>query len=169
MCEPATLALIGAGVAAAGTAVSGVMTYNQQKYQQKVAKANQAAENARIAGAIDQSQEERQALARKYAATMGAQRASMAANGIDVDFGSAADLQADTQNFYEEDQARLNRNNVNVLKGIDMSAANYGSQAKAAGMAATGTAISTAFDVGTTILGGLKESGRLRQQRAGAA
>lgn len=165
MCDPMTLAIAGTAVAVAGTAVTGYMSYNQSKYQQKVAKANQMRENQRIASAMDTGAIEQRNLARKYAALRGQQTASMAANGIDVGFGSAADTLGDTAQYYKEDAEATNRNTMNEIKGIDMNAANYGSQAKAAGMAATGAAISTAFDIGSTVLGGLRQTGKISADR----
>lgn len=167
MCEPATLTLIAAGVAAAGTAVTGYMGYQQKRFESKVARVNAREKSAEAGRAITRQQEDQQLLARKYAAIRGSQRASMAANGIDVGFGSAADQLGDTAMLYGEDADRLNANYADEIRGIDISAANYRAEAKAAKRAATGIAISTAFDVGSTILGGVGKARGMNAARAG--
>lgn len=111
-------------------------------------------ESERAAAELQKGQEERRALQRKYAGLAGSQRAAVAANGIDISFGSAADTLGDTEQLYREDLNTSIKNNAAAVRGIDISAANYTSQARAAGMAATGAAIGGVFDVGSTILRG---------------
>ena len=163
MCDPVTLTIAATAVAAIGSTVSGLMTAQQERYKARVAAENSRRESARAADAIDKGAEEQRNLGRRYAQQGGAQRAALAANGVDVSFGSAADIQNDTRDFYAEDRATLDRNTGYEVKGIDISAANYTAQAQAARSAATGALVSTAFDVGSTVLGGI---GKVRSQRA---
>lgn len=165
MCDPVTLAVAGTAIAVAGSATAGYMQYNQSKYQQNVANANQRAENARAADAIDRGTQDQDRLARRYRALQGSQTAALAANGVDVDFGSAGGFLQDTRDLYREDADALGRNTGAEVKGIEISAANFGSQAKAAGMAATGAAVSTAFDMGSTILGGVGKVEKIKANR----
>lgn len=170
MCDPVTLAVTATAVAAAGAGFSAYMGVQQANYQKKVASANAKMESARAADELQKGQEDRRQLMRKYGALAGSQRASMAANGIDIGFGSAADQLGDTEMLYREDTANAIKNNAAAVKGIDISAANYTSQARAAGMAATGAAIGGAFDVGSTILGGVGKVNKIKAaQKAGGS
>lgn len=167
MCDPVTLAITATVAATAAAGVSGYAAYSQSRYQAKVAKANASLESERVAGELDRGAEERRALARRFAATRGEQTAAMAANGIDVDFGNAADLLGDTEQFYREDTATSLANQRDRVRGIDINVANYRAEAAAAKSRATGQAIGTAFDMGGTILGGVGKVGKIRAAQAG--
>lgn len=165
MCDPVTLAITGTAVAAAGAGFSAYMGVQQANYQKKVAQANAQMEGQHAALEIQKGQEDRRNLMRKYAGLAGAQRASMAANGLDIGFGSAADMLGDTERTYREDVKTAIDNNAAAVKGIDISAANYTSQARAAGMQATGALVGGAFDVGSTILGGIGKVNKIQAAR----
>lgn len=167
MCDPMTLAVVGTAVAAAGTAVSGYMAYNQHRYQARVARENRRLENARAAEALDRGAVEERTLGRRYSALAGSQRASMAANGIDIGFGSAADVLGDTAQFHAEDSAALRSNNMAEVRGIEISAANYGAQARASSMAGTSALVAAGFDTASTILGGMAKTQKMGAARAG--
>lgn len=167
MCEPATLTLIAAGVAAAGTVVTGVMAYQQHQYQKKVAHRNEdlATEAAKDALARGKIEEQRQY--RRTSQMLGAQRAAMAANGIDVDFGSAAAVTRDTMTFGQEDAATIRENTIRETKGYEINAMNFGAEAQSQGMQATGALVSSAFSAGSTLLGGASQYGKLKAAGGG--
>lgn len=167
MCEPATLAIVATVAATASAGVAGYSAYQQSRYQSKVAKANASMEAERAVGEIDRGREERRNLARRNAAIRGEQTAAMAANGIDVDFGNAADVLGDTEQFYREDTATSLANERDRVRGIDINVANYRSEAAAAKARGTGQLIGTAFDMGGTILGGVGRVNRIRASQAG--
>lgn len=169
MCEPATLTLIATGVAAAGTAVSGIMTAQQQRYQAKVADANAKISSQQAADALQRGKLEEQKSYRRTAQIAGSQRAAMAANGIETDFGSAMRLQGDTAMIGAEEAANVRANAERESQGYDMEAGNYRSSAKASRMAATGTLVKTAFDTSSTILGGAQQYRKIQAGRSGAA
>lgn len=146
MCEPVTLALM-----AAGTAMS---AYGQ--YQQGQAADDAAKYNAKMAdyGAQDaqrRGEEEAAAIQRNASSLKSAQRAAQAARGLDVSYGTAADLQDETDFFGQMDAATARYNAA-------QQAWNYraqGSLARAEGRAAkyegmlgaTGTLLSGAGQV----------------------
>lgn len=168
MCDPVTLTVAATAVAAAGAGFSAYMGVQQANYSRKVAQANATREGQRAASELERGQEERRQLMRKYGALGGSQRAAMAANGIDTEFGSAADTLGDTDMLYREDASTALKNNADAVKGIDISAANYTGQARAASMQAKGAAISGVFDVGSTILGGVGKVNKIQaSQKAG--
>lgn len=164
MCEPATLAIIGTAVATAGAGYSALMANAQARGQVAQAKANQAEANRSAADAMERGNVEQQRHYRKVSQQAGAQRAALAANGLDIGFGSAADLVGDTAMFGEEDASALARNTRNEARGYQIQAANYATEAKSAKLAATGALVKGAFDVGSTIIGGAQQ---YRKARAG--
>lgn len=107
MCEPTTIALI---AMAAGTAVN---TYGQ--YQQGQAEKDAARYNAKMAeyGAQDaqrRGEEEAAAIQRKAASLKSSQRAAQAARGLDISYGTAQDLQDETDFFGQMDAATARSN-----------------------------------------------------------
>lgn len=167
MCDPGTLAIVATVTAVAGTVASTAAAYQQQRFQAKIATENQKTENARVLDALDRGQIEARDAARRQAQLAGAQRAAMAANGIDVSFGSAADLMADTAMFGREEQTTVRENTRREVMGYDTNAANFGAQAKAARSAATGALISGGLQVASTIAGGAQRYGKVQADRAG--
>lgn len=147
MCEPTTLAIIGLGL----TAVGGYQQYQAQRanadYQEQVGERNaevgrrQAAQERDI-GNID---EERHL--RKVRQMLGAQRAQQAANGLDINTGSALDLQAETAGFGAADASTIRSNALRRAWGLEVGAVNDlnagRAEAAASRNAATGTLITT--------------------------
>lgn len=168
MCEPISLTtgliIAGTTVAAAGAGYSALLANAQGKGQAAQAKVNQAEANRSAADAIERGNIEQRNLYRQVSQQKGAQRAAMAANGLDIDFGSAADITADTDMFAREDASALASNTRNEARGYQIQAANFSSQAKSASLAAKGALVKGAFDVGSTILGGAQQ---YRKAKAG--
>src|SRR3546814_6494912 len=73
------------------------------------ARVNQREANASAIDALDRANQEQVRHGRKVSATIGAQRAAMAANGIDPGFGSAEDLIDDTRMIGQEDSLAIAR------------------------------------------------------------
>ena len=162
MCAPPVLALVAAGVAAAGAGYSALQANAQARGQAAQAKVNQAEANRSAADALERGNVEQQQHYRKVSAQMGAQRAAMAANGLDISFGSAAYLVGDTAMYGQEDASALAENTVREARGFEINAANYGAERKSAKLAATGALVKGAFDMGSTILSGASQYGKLK-------
>ena len=161
MCGPAALPIAAAVVAIGGKIFSGLQAAGQARYQAKIAERNaglarEQGQDARATGLIEDRDTQR-----RTAQALGAQRAAMAANGIDADFGSAAQAAGDTRMIGQEDVDRLRRNTANAMRGFDMNAANYAAEASAQRSKATGALVDTAFDVASTALGAAQQNGWL--------
>ena len=111
------------------------------------------------ASAVEQGQAEAANASTRGAQVIGAQRATLAANGVDVNSGSAADLQASTQYVTNRDVNTITANAARAAMGYSQqsqfdlqNAANY---RRAAGsvnplMSGGATLLSSATDVAST-------------------
>ena len=152
MCEPTTIAY---GVSALLMVAGGVQTARAQKaageYQAQVDEQNakigrQQADQARQIGNME---EERQM--RRVRAAVATQRAAQAANGLDVNSGTALDLQAETAGFGAADALNIRSNALRQAWGFEVGAVNdinSASAARAGGRnASTGTLLTTGAQV----------------------
>lgn len=119
----------GAISGAVGGFYSAKMTKNQLAFE-----ANMARINARIAeigarSALDRGQKEVAGLTLQAGQLKSRQRAAMAANGIDLGTGSAAEVQASTDLMKELDKQTLEANAVRSAWGYRTEAANLQSAA----------------------------------------
>lgn len=164
MCDPITgLAIAGTVAAAAGTAYGGLAANAQGKYEAKVAD-----QNARLAAEQSRDAKERgmldaQKLDREYSQAQGQQRAAMAANGIDVGFGSAEAVQQDTAMMRGEDRGAHDRNVYNEMRGLDINASNYRSQSQAARMKGKNAMVGSFISASGSLLSGASQFGKARQ------
>lgn len=132
MCEPTTLAAIGSyfaggtaaaataglttaqmvslGLSAAGTAVSAMSAYQQSKVAGDVAARNAKMADLQAEDALRRGEREAAELQRRVASTKSAQRVSLAAKGLDLTYGTAADLQDQTDFFGASDVATTRMN-----------------------------------------------------------
>lgn len=125
----------------------------QGRYQAAVANRNADLANAQARDAMDRGRLDQTKLARQYSQLKGSQQASMAANGIDTSFGSAASVAADTAMLYGEDASTLSMNTVRETKGYEISAANYQSEGVAAKMKGKQAFTQSLFGAASTVLG----------------
>lgn len=163
MCDPVSLSLAAATVLTAGSQVYGGMVANAQgKYEQAVAKENRKHELAARDDANQRRTIEQMRHWRRVSQMLGEQRAEGAALGLDVNFGSMADLQEDTMMIGYEDSAILNQNFDKEVKGYEINAANYTMQGRAARQRGKGALIGGLLSAGGTILGGASQIGQYR-------
>lgn len=163
MCGPPALALAAVAVSAAGTGIGALQANANARYQAKIAERNAAMERESAQQSILNTQEEAQAHYRKVAALKGAQRARAAAGGVGLDFGTAADVLADTDLLAREDVRRIYEQGNQRTRGFEINVSNYLGEASAARQAGKGALIKGAFDMGSTILGGAQQYGTLRR------
>lgn len=165
MCDPGTLTALTIAstvMATAGAGFTALQANAQNRYQAKIADQNAklAAESAKQEA--DNTREAALQHYRKVSALKGQQRAAMAAGGIDIDFGNAADLTADSDMLAREDVSRIYRQGGQNQRGFDIEGSNYQSQAIASRQAATGALIGGAFDMGSTALSGATQYAKLK-------
>lgn len=169
MCDPVTLTIAGTAVAAAGTVVKTVNAANRATYEARVADSNAKLASAQAADAAERGKLEAQRVMGRNSQLLGRQRAAAAANGIEVDFGSSADVLGDTETIGRDEVATTYRNSEREMQGFDINASNYQAKARGARSARGAAIVEGAFDFGSTILSGAKQVGQIRaSQRAGA-
>lgn len=126
MAFAAPLALIagiaGAGISAYGTAEAGQAQANAANYNAAVAANNATIANNNAAYSVAAGQEATSTQSRKNAAVSGKIKATQAASGVDVNTGSAADVQKSQRETGELDSET-------VLNNSELQAYGYRSQA----------------------------------------
>lgn len=162
MCGPLALPLIAAGVSAVGTGVSALSANAQAQYKAKIDERNAAMERESEQLAQKNTQDAAQAQYRKIAAVTGAQRARAAAAGVGVDFGTAGDVQADTQALGSEDIKRIYDQGAQKVRGYDINASNDLGDASASRQAGTGALVSGSFSAAGSLLGGAQQYNKIK-------
>lgn len=161
MCDPVSLTVL-AVAATAVTAGGQIYAANaeaaSQQYAAKVNDRNaKLAESARE-DANRRGEQEQLRNWRKVSQRMGKQRAEFGALGLDLSFGTPADIQEDELMLGMEDASIIAENTQKEVKGFDIEAANYrdnaamnrynAKAAKTAGLiSATGTLLAGASQV----------------------
>lgn len=154
MCDPGTLTIAATAVSAAGQLFGGYVANQQGKYEQQVARNNQALERAAAADASDRGKRAEMAKWNEIAQTRAFQAAAMAANGFDSGFGTAADVQGDTLQLGYEDVHTIADNTQREIKGHLINASNYDAQGRAARARGKNAMIGSVFQAGGTVLAG---------------
>lgn len=163
MCLPlaAGLAIASGVTGAIGSIMQGQQQKAQASYEASVAKNNANQEVSAYQDYRGAEVDERQRFWEKVAQQKGQQAASMAANGIDLGFGSAARLQTDTQLLADADAKNLYRNQDNRAKGYLIDAGNYTAEAMAAKMRGDAAQTNSYFGAFSSLLGGATQAASL--------
>ncbi len=165
MCLPAAaLPLVAAGMQAAGSLYGGMQANSQGKYESEIAKQNAQMEIDAARESIAIGKDEARDYWRDVSQAKGQQIASMAANGIDVGFGTAVRVQDDTQMHANEDASNLYRNIHQRTQGKLITASNYVSEAKAARQRGKAALVGSAFQAGSSLMSGFQQ---FRKAKAG--
>lgn len=171
---------VAAGIQGMGVGMSASGAYNQAQTQKATLgyEAAVADNNAKIADyqarteqQIGVQQEQAQQL--KTANLFGAQRAAMAANGIDLGQGSATDILTGTQFMGERDALTIRDNAARRAWGYNVSAQNYRGEAATertmGGAIGPGMAAATSLLTGAAgLAGNRKKYGDLTKSTPGA-
>lgn len=141
MCSPVAFLAASALFTGFGAIQQASAARQQGEYEAAVANNNakvaqQQAENERQIGNIEEEQHRR-----RVRQALGAQRAALAANGIDTTSGTALDLQTETAQFGEEDALTIRANAARKAWGYEVEAGNYKAQAIGAKARAKNTAM----------------------------
>jgi hypothetical protein len=153
------LAVAGAATTAVSTVAGGIATQNAANYQAAVANNNEivAKQNAVHAEQAGEVAAESQSL--KGAAELGKVKVAQAANGIDVNSGSALDVQEGERETNQLDTETVFQNNIMQAYGYRVNAENFQSEAQldtakadeavpASVLSATGGLLSSASSIG---------------------
>jgi hypothetical protein len=126
----ATLALVGAGIGAAGQVMNGIAQGNAASYQAKVAQNNAIIEkqNAAYAASAGAAQTEQSGLAER--GRQAKLRAGIAANGLDVNTGTPADLQTSSRELGLLDTQTVSNNAAKQAYGYEAKSTGYSAQAQ---------------------------------------
>lgn len=144
MCNPMILL-------AAGTLLSAKSSMDQADATNKIAQNNAKMAEYAAADAKVRGEEDAQAIQRRAASIKSSQRVSMAANGLDLGYGTTADIQDQTDFFAQSDAATARTNAGREAWRATSQAQDFRSQGAAAQsnglMSATGSLLSGASSV----------------------
>lgn len=121
--------VVGAGVSYMGAQQAAQASAAQQSYNAEVAANNQVTANAAAVTAQQQGAVQAQEKAFATAQLEGRQKAGLAANGVDVNSGSAVDLLSDTAAAGELDQLTITNNAARTAVGFQNQGIGYQNQA----------------------------------------
>jgi len=152
---------------AASTMIGGMQANAQGNYESKISQRNAQMERDAARDSIERGQGEARTFWRDVGRTKGEQIASMAANGIDVGYGSAARLQDDTATLADEDAANLYRNINERTKGSIVNAQNFVAEAKAAKMRGRAALVGSAFESATSLMSAFAQQKLLKAKLGG--
>lgn len=169
MCAPvAAVAAVAAGVmSAAGTLVQGMSAQQQGNYESAVAKQNARLEIEAARESEKTGYQERRKFWREVGQTKGQQIASMAANGIDVDYGTAGRIQDDTRLLSNEDAENLYGNIRQRTRGHLINAGNFQQEAKAAKRRGRAAMTASVFGAAGSLLGGISQMQGMKAKLGG--
>ena len=165
MCELTTMLMIGstvmgaAGAVQQGKAANASAQYNAQVADMNAKLSESQARDAVARGAIDEQQQRM-----KTSLTLGQQRAAMAANGVDLKFGSPLDALVDTATMGELDALTIRTNTYREERDIRQQGLN--AQGQASMMRAEGAAAKSGgylSAMGTVLGGGARAYGNYKQ------
>jgi hypothetical protein len=162
MCDPISLTVAATAVTAIGQGMNAMQQAATYRYQAKIADRNAQSDIEAGRMAQDNAKLEAQRRYRQGAQVEGQQVAAMAANGVDLGFGNALNLQSDTAMITADDVGQIYRQAYQDQRTSDIKVFNDRAQASASRQAAAGAITKGIFDVGSTILGGATQFSKMK-------
>lgn len=169
MCDLTTALMIGStvmgGVSAIqqGQAQAAAMNYNAQVAEMNATLADRAAKDALRRGAAEEQQKRME-----ISALQGRQRAAMAANGVDLTFGSPLDTLVDTAVMGELDALTIRRNAAREAYDYETQGVNYRADAGLSRVNAKAARTGGYLSAGGTVLAGGAEVAKYRASQRSA-
>lgn len=155
MCELMTMLTIGSTLmGAVGAVQQGQAASASAKYNANVANMNAKLADRAAKDALDRGAMEEQKQRAKTAALIGQQKAGMAANGLDLSFGSPLDTLVDSATLGELDALTIRSNSYREERDIRQQGANYRGQAAMGRASALGASTGGWLNAAGTLLGG---------------
>lgn len=150
----------------AGQYAQGQSAYTQAQYERSAANANATLADEQAKNEIDNTKTAALRRYRDASQLEGQQTAAMAANGIDLTFGSAAQVKRDDKMIANEDVGQIYKEGFNKTQGYLIDAYNYRLKGQAARSAASGAQWSTGIGMLGTALGGASQINRMSNAAA---
>ncbi len=148
MCEPMTLMMAASAV---GGGLSAFGTWRQGQIEKKVAENNAVMAERAADDAIRRGEQEAQQVQRQTAALKANQRVGMAAHGLDLSYGTAQDIQDQTDFFGQSDVATTRQNAFNEAWNQRENAKQLRYQGKAAAQQANLAAVGSLLTTGSQV------------------
>lgn len=124
-------------VGAAGSVMQGRSQASAASYQAAVASNNQKIAGQNATYALQAGQQREQAARMRTAGLIGSQRATAAAHGVDVNSGSALDVQSDAATLGELDALTIRNNAAREAYNYKVQGMNYGAESGLLGYSAS--------------------------------
>lgn len=111
----------------------------QGQFQRKMYDINSQIAGYKAEDAIKRGEEESSNYQKKVAGVVGSQRAALAANGVDVNYGTAQEMQDETRSMGALDALRIKNNAMLEAWGYKTEAANLGGSSAFSSLAQSNT------------------------------
>lgn len=155
MCDIGLVLALGSTVlGAAGQMQQAQATASANRYQAKVAEMNATLADRRAKDAIERGANEEQRKRQQVAQLSGQQRAAMAANGVDLNFGSPLNTLVDTAVLGELDALTIRTNANRQAYDFKVDAVNKRASAEMSRLSADSAETGGWLNAAGTILGG---------------
>jgi hypothetical protein len=168
------MATVSAGAGIAGQLMKNQYSSNLADYQAQVALDNQIAAQQQEQNIVNQGVTSMQQQELKNSQQIGANRARLAASGLDIAVGSPADVLSDTADLGLQDAAAIRNNTVNQAYNASVQVMNDTAQARMAQYNAKNlqnqnmlSTIQTGLDLGGNVLDSFTSSGQQPPNPAG--